>query len=187
MPQHIIVELPRRITVGDTITWDETLNDFPASASWVVTYNFTSKDARFVSAHAAVADDHRITIATDELEDGHYDWAKKVTDGSETFTLERGILDVDPDLSADTTGVDRRSYAAIALESIEAMLKGKATKDQTSYSLNGRALSRYSIDELTLWRAQLRSEVRDERQKARRKSGGKPHTNVKSRFSSAVP
>lgn len=187
MPVHEIVELPRRITVGDTITWDETLDDFLASDSWVLTYNFTSKDAQFSSAHAAVGDDHRITIDTTELEEGHYDWTKKVADGSDTFTLERGILDVDPDLSADDAGVDRRSYAAIALESIEALLKGKATKDQTSYSLNGRALSRYSIDELTDWRSQLRSEVNDERQKARRKSGGKPHTNVKARFSSAVP
>jgi uncharacterized small protein (DUF1192 family) len=186
MPGHEIVELPRRITVGDTITWDETLSDFPASASWVVTYSFTSPDSRFISTHAAVVDDHRITIDTTSLEEGRFDWTKKVTDGSSTFTLESGILDVDPDLSADGTGVDRRSYSAIALEAIEALLKGKATKDQTSYSLNGRALSRYSIDELNEWRAQLRVEVREEDQKARRKSGGKSHANVRARFSSAI-
>ena len=187
MPKHVITELPRRITIGDTITWDETLSDFPASASWVVTYNFTNKDAQFASTHAAVGDDHRITIVTTSLEEGHYPYTKKVTDGTATHTLEAGFLDVDPDLSADTTGVDRRSFAAITLENIEALLKGKATKDQTSYSLNGRALSRYSIDELNDWRALLRVEVRDERQKARRKSGGKSHANVKTRFSSAVP
>lgn len=187
MPGHEIVELPRRITIGDTITWDETLSDFPASASWVVSYNFTSKDGQFSSAHAAAGDDHRITIDTISLDEGHYDWTKKVTDGTSTFTLEAGILDVDPDLSADDAAVDRRSYSAIALESIEALLLGKATKDQTSYSLNGRALSRYSIDELNEWRAQLRVAVRDERQKARRKSGGKSHANVRARFSSAIP
>ena len=63
---------------------------------------------------------------------------------------------------------------------------GKATKDQTSYSLNGRALSRYSPEELNAWRASLRVEVREERAKLRRESGGKPHTNVKARFSSAI-
>lgn len=187
MPGHVIVELPRRITIGDTITWDETLSDFPASASWVVIYSFTSKDGQFKSTHAAVVDDHRITIDTTDLDEGHYAWTKKVDDGSETFTLESGILDVDPDLSADTTAVDRRSYAEIALEAIEALLKGKATKDQTSYSLNGRALSRYSIDELTEWRAALRVEVRDEKQTARRKSGGKSHANVHVRLNSGVP
>lgn len=182
-----LVALPKRITIGDTITWDETLADFPAGSSWILSYSFTGPDAVFASSHVAVGDDHRITIDTTKLEIGRYDYAKKVTDGTTTETLKRGFVEIDPDLSADTIGVDRRSYAAIALENIEAMLKGKATKDQTSYSLNGRALSRYSIDELNDWRAQLRVEVRDEEQKARRQSGGKSHQNVKVRFNSAVP
>ncbi len=186
MPGHVLTELPRRITVGDTVTWDETLTDFPASASWIVTYSFTSPSAKFASAHAAVGDDHRITIVTTDLEEGHYDYTKKLADGTSTHTLESGFIDVDPDLSADATGVDRRSFAVITLENIEAMLQGKATKDQTSYSLNGRALSRYSIDELNEWRALLRVEVRDERQKARRKSGGKSHRNVHVSMSSAI-
>lgn len=182
----IITELPKVITVGDTVTWDENLADFPAGSAWVLSYSFTNKKARFASTHAAIVDEHRITIDTTELEDGTYDYAKKVTDGSETFTLKKGFIDVEPDLSADTVGVDRRSFAEIALENIEAMLKGKATKDQTSYSLNGRALSRYSIEELTDWRSQLRVEVRGEKQKVRRKAGGKSHANVRARFSSAV-
>jgi uncharacterized small protein (DUF1192 family) len=181
-----LTELPRRITIGDTVTWDETLTDYPAGTSWVLSYSFTGPTARFGSSHTAVGDDHRITIVTTDLEVGHYEYAKKVTDTSETFTLERGFIDVDPDLSADAAGVDRRSFAEITLEAIEAMLKGKATKDQTSYSLNGRALSRYSIAELNEWRATLRVEVRDEKQKARRLAGGKSHQNVRVRMNSNV-
>jgi uncharacterized small protein (DUF1192 family) len=186
MPGHELEALPRRITIGDTVTWDETLGDFPASELWVLSYNFTGPLAAFQSAHTAVGDDHRITIDTTKLEVGAYDYAKKVTDATETFTLERGEIFVDPDLSADDAGVDRRPYAVIALENIEAMLAGKATKDQTSYSLNGRALSRYSVAELLDWRAQLRSEVRDIREVKRRKSGGKSHANVHLRFNNRV-
>ena len=181
-----LTELPRRITIGDTITWDETLSDFPASASWVLTYSFTGPDAFFGSSHTAVGDDHQITIDTTSLEVGRYNYTKKVTDTSETFTLESGFIFVEPDLSADTAGVDRRSYAEIALQNIEAMLLGKATKDQTSYSLNGRALSRYSVAELQEWRASLRVEVRDQRASVRRRSGGKSHANVRARMSSNV-
>ncbi|KKL73280.1 hypothetical protein LCGC14_2076500, partial [marine sediment metagenome] len=170
-----------------TVTWDETLTEFPASASWVLSYSFTGPTSVFASSHVPIGADHRIAIDTSAIEAGHFDYAKKITDGSETFTLERGFIDVDPDLSGDSVGVDRRSFAAITLENIEALLKGKATKDQSSYSLNGRALSRYSIDELNDWRAKLRVEVRDERQKARRLAGGKSHTNVRARFSSGVP
>lgn len=181
-----LTELPRRITIGDTVTWDETLSDYPAGASWVLSYNFTSHEAQFNSAHAAAGDDHRITIDTTELEVGRYEYSKKVTDTSETFTLETGYIFVEPDLSADKSAVDRRSYAEIALANIEDMLQGKATKDQTSYSLNGRALSRYSIDELQTWRASLKAEVRTERATARRESGGKSHANVRARFSSDI-
>ena len=179
-----LTELPRRITVGDTVTWDESSSDFPASASWVISYNFTSPIAQFSSTHAAVGDDHRITIDTTELDPGRYQYTKKVTDTTETFTLESGEVEVLPDLSADTAGVDRRQYAEIALEAIEAVLEGKASKDQTSYSLNGRALSRYSPAELNEWRASLRVDVRDIRAKARRASGGKSHANVHVRFPS---
>lgn len=177
-----LTELPRRITVGDTIQWTESLSEYPASASWVVSYHFTNKDAQFESTHVANGDDHDIDIDTSDLEAGEYQYTKKVTDGTDTFTIEAGHVDVDPDLSADTDGVDRRTYAETALANIEAVLKGKATQDQTSYSLNGRALSRYSPAELNEWRATLRVEVRDERRQARRLAGGKSHNNVRVRF-----
>lgn len=186
MPGHELDALPRRITIGDTVTWDEVLADFPASASWVLSYNFTGPDSNFKSGHTAVGDDHRIVIDTTKLEVGAYDYQKKITDGTDTFTLERGEVFVDPDLSADESGVDRRPYAVIALENVEAVLKGKATKDQSSYSLNGRSLSRYSIAELQDWRAQLRSEVRAIREVKRRESGGKSHANVHLGFNNRV-
>lgn len=178
--------LPARITIGDTVTWIETLSDYPAGASWVLTYSFTNRDAFFGSSHAASGDDHEITIDTSELEVGEYQYTKKVTDTSETFTLEAGTLHVEPDLSADTAGVDRRSYAEKALEAIEAVLGGKASKDQTSYSLNGRALSRYSPDELNAWRASLRIEVSDEKETERIRAGKPSHRNVRARMSSSV-
>ncbi len=179
-----LTELPRNITIGDTVTWDEDLSDYLASASWVLTYSFTSPDAQFASTHVASGDTHQITIDTTDLEVGQYRYAKTVTDGSERFTLESGYINVEPDLAADTTGVDRRAYAEKALDAIEAVLAGKATQDQTSYSLNGRALSRYSPDELNAWRASLRIEVADLKAAVRIKSGGKSHRNVRVRFPS---
>jgi len=184
-----LTELPPRIVIGDTVFWDETLPDYLSTASWVLKYHFTSPNDQFSSTHLAGFDgSHRVTIDTTNLEPGRYEYAKKIAGGvgSETFTLERGYLVVDPDLSADTTGVDRREFAEKALENIELMLVGKASKDQSSFSLNGRALSRYSIAELRDWRGALKTEVADLRQKARRAAGGKSHQNVHLRMSSDV-
>ena len=40
-----------------------------------------------------------------------------------------------------------------ALQAIEAVLQGRATKEQASYSVNGRSISYFSIDELLRLRA----------------------------------
>lgn len=182
-----LTELPARFVVGDTVTWDETLSDYPASSSWVVTYYFSNHNTSFSSGHAASGDDHTITITTTDLEAGDYDYQKVVTDGASRFTLERGRVTVEPDLSGDDeSGEDRRSYAERALANIEAVLIGKATRDQSSYSLNGRALSRYSPDELRAWRASLRIELREEKARVRRRAGGKSHANVRVRFKSGA-
>lgn len=178
----IVTELPQKIIAGDTVEWTESLSDFPADSSWVVTYSFTGPKGQFSSGHAANGSDHDISIATDDLDAGRYDFQKKVTDGSTTHTLAFGYVEVEPDLAGDSGAVDRREYAEIALDNIEAMLQGKASRDQTSYSLNGRALSRYSVEELQTWRAQLRSEVRGIRAKKRMRSGGKSHRNIRLRM-----
>lgn len=178
-------ELPRAFTIGDTLTWTESDATYPAP-TWTVRYYFTSKTEVFSSNDPSTADgsDHVVTITTTNLKAGTYDYVRKVTDGSELYTTERGQIEVLPDLSADVTGVDRRVYAEKALEAIEAMLLGKASKDQTSYSLNGRALSRYSPAELNEWRRALRIEVAELRAKERRKAGGKSNRNVRVRFTS---
>lgn len=181
-----LTELPLNIRIGDTTLWTEGDSTYPAP-TWTVQYFFTNKDSHFESvASVANGADHDIVINTAELEEGEYAYVRKVTDGSDTFTVEEGSVTVLPDLAADQAGVDRRGYAETALANIEAMLAGKASKDQTSYSLNGRALSRYSPDELREWRGSLRAEVRDLKDKARIKRGGKSHSHVSSRFSSAV-
>lgn len=182
----ILTELPLNIRIGDTTLWTEADSVHPAP-TWTVRYFFTNKDSHFTSVlSVANGADHDLVITTAELEEGEYDYVRKVTDGSETFTTEEGTVTVLPDLEADESGVDRRAYAVTALANIEAVLLGKASKDQTSYSLNGRALSRYSPDELREWRGSLRAEVRDLDNKARIKRGGKSHSHVATRFSSAV-
>ena len=177
-------ELPREFAVNDTVEWTEGDSTYPAP-TWTVRYHFTNPDEQFSSAvSVANGSDHDVVIDTTSLTPGRYQYQRKVTDGSDTFTTESGEIEVLADLAGDTAGVDRRSFAEIALENIEAVLKGKATRDQTSYSLNGRALSRYSPEELNEWRNQLRQEVRDERRQARRDAGGKSHANVRVRFNS---
>jgi len=63
-------------------------------------------------------------------------------------TLETGSLNVKPSYLGATTGLDTRTNAEKILENIDAMLEGKATQDQKSYTIAGRSLLRFSWKEL---------------------------------------
>lgn len=80
-------------------------------------------------------------------------------------SIEVGEVLVKRDLSEEPIGQDFRSHAEKTLEKVEAVLEGRATTDQLSYSLNGRSLSRIPISELREWRQHLRSEIVIERRR----------------------
>lgn len=76
-----------------------------------------------------------------------------------TSSVEDGEVNVKVSVADEPIGQDLRSHAEKTLEKVEAVLEGRATTDQLSYSLNGRSLSRIPISELREWRQHLRSEV----------------------------
>jgi len=100
---------------------------------------------------------------------GLYHWQAYITrtSDSERLTVDSGRFEVEPNRDLATT--DPRSHAKIVLDSIEAVIEKRATKDQESYSINGRSLTRTSIDELIKlrdsYRAKYLVEVRRERVK----------------------
>jgi len=63
-------------------------------------------------------------------------------------TLETGELDVKPSYLGLTTGLDSRSNGEKILDNINAILEGKATQDQKSYTIAGRSLQRFTWKEL---------------------------------------
>jgi len=82
----------------------------------------------------------------------------------------------------DKNGADNRSHATIMVQKIQSLLEGKADKDVTSYSIQGRSISKMSITELTDWRDYYRKEVVKERQAADLAAGKKTGSTIKARF-----
>lgn len=80
---------------------------------------------------------------------GLYLWQAEITrnSDSEKVVVDDGYITINP---AIADGVDTRSHVYITLMNIRATIQGTATKDQSSYSVAGRSLSRRSIDELLM-------------------------------------
>lgn len=171
---------PETIRKGDTVKWKKLAIAYGVQRKpgdgWTLTYTLSTLN--FSTTIASTTDDggsFQITVAatvTDDWLSGNYSWQAKVSDGSETFTIDRGAFEVLPDFGEfDGRGSDNRSLARRTLAALESVLEGKARKDQVTYSIGDRSISRMTWTELMDARDRLRIEVESEGRKQRAKQG----------------
>jgi hypothetical protein len=89
--------------------------------------------------------------------------------GTDEHTIESGVLEVElrADLNFDT---DLRTHARKVLDAINAVIEGRATKDQESYTIAGRTLTRTPLRELLALQKTYEEKVmREEQGKLRNK------------------
>jgi len=77
--------------------------------------------------------------------------------------VDSGTFEVVANRDAATT--DPRSHVKITLDAIEAVIESRATKDQESYSINGRSLSRTPLKDLLMFRDKYKAEYLKEQRK----------------------
>ena len=157
--------IPARLTAGDTWEFTFTHADY-AAPTWDASVYFENAAATFSAAATDDGSAHAFSIAaatTASKRAGRYLWSIRVTDGTSSYTVETGWVEVVADPAA--AGVhDPRSDSRKMLDALNATLLGRATSDQLSMTIGGRSLSRIPLPELREWRDQLRQEVRTEEQ-----------------------
>ena len=82
------------------------------------------------------------------------------------------------------TNADLRSHAKKVLDAIEAVIEGRATIDQSSFSLGGRSLSRMSVEELMTFRDRYKAEYMKEIKLARIRNKQGSGNTIKVQFGS---
>jgi hypothetical protein len=174
---------PESLTAGDTLTFKVSEADYPASDGWTLEYVLQNGTAIQSFSSTASGDDHLVTVAataTAGWAPGDYTWTARATKAAEKYSIRRGRITVTADL---TSAADQRSHAEKVLDALEAMLEGKATKDQQGYSIAGRSISRMTPTEIREWRDDYSKKVAAQRRKEARERGEtKPSTFVRTRF-----
>ena len=165
---------PVTIYKGETVVWNrKDLTDYPVGSyamSW--TARLESNGGTSFSATVTEVDDYyKFTLDnsnTGGYTTGDYFWVLKVTQSSdsEELIIDTGKITV-KDNYFGSTG-DTRSHAKIMLDKIESILEGRADADVSSYSIQGRSLSKISINELLQWRDYYKAEYQKEIAKFRR-------------------
>ena len=161
------MSVPKSFFQGDTVSWDDSLSaDYPATL-WTLTYKFVNAAGNIAVMADADGDDYTVNLAaavTLTYIPGQYTWVGKVADiatGLEIHTVLAGSTEVLQDITGSNSG-DLRSWAAIALENVEAVIANRATVDQEAYSIQGRSLSRTPLNDLIAFRKYLQGEVAKE-------------------------
>lgn len=181
---------PTSVVIGTLVQWKRAdLSDVYAPASYDLIYNIRLKNGagvdKSVTATTA-ADGSFLTSLTSNLTTtmvaGDYVWQAFISRKSDSAKVAVGTGELQLLSNLDQNGADNRSHAQIMVEKIQSLLEGRADKDVSSYSIQGRSLSKMSITDLMMWRDYYRKEVAKEKQDALIASGKASNATVKVRF-----
>ena len=152
------------LRAGDTWQWRrEDLSDYPAS-TWTLTYYFRNASNYFNVVASADGDAHAIEVAaatTAAFVAGRYYWYAMVTDGTDRFGVDEGVVQLGADVSAAAV-YDGRSWSRRMLDYVEAALENRATEDQLDLINATLADEGYTRDRsgLITLRSKLETEVK---------------------------
>lgn len=180
---------PEIIVVGDFIQWKRTdfLTDYPPSlysAEYVA--RITGGGNTEIKLPATeYSDKYLFTISSATsatFAAGVYHWQLEIvqTATGNRIVIDRGSFEAIIDL--DDNQADPRGHAEIMLAKIETILEGKADADVSSYSINGRSLSKLSPQELMEWRDYYRKEVNAHNRRERIRRGKPTNSTILMRF-----
>lgn len=155
-----MASIPSEISAGITLSLSLSLPEYPAP-DWSLSLVLRGPQAIDLTA-SAEGEDHVLEAAaadTAEWAPGLYVWQLRAIDAPDVVLVEEGQSRILVDLAAQAADYDGRSHAERVLEAIEAVIEGRASIDQSSYSINNRSLSRTPIGDLLKLRTRYRAEV----------------------------
>ena len=180
---------PLKIVVGDFIQWKKTaLAETYPPALYSATYvaRVAAGNSSEIQLAAIERTGYYLFTATSaqsaDFVPGFYHWQLEVvqTSSGNRVVVERGEFEAIQDL--DNNGADPRSHAEIMLDKIQSLLVGRADKDVSSYSIQGRSIAKMSVVDLLQWRDYYRKEVIRERRDNAIALGKPTKTTMKVRF-----
>lgn len=180
---------PENFTVGSLVRWKraDLAQDYPpASYDLIYKGRLRGGNNPEISATATNSDGIFLVTITNAVSaniiPGDYywqAWISRKSDGAK-IEIDNGRWIVAPDL--DQSGADPRSHAEIMLDKIQGLLEGRADKDVSSYSIQGRSIAKMAVTDLLQWRDYYRKEVARERRDNEIALGKPTKTTMKVRF-----
>ena len=154
------MSIPNTITAGTTLEIPVTLTAYPAPA-WSLT--LVMRGPGKIDLQAAARNNQHVVSApadtTSEWAPGRYWYSLRVTDGDRVEEVDAGEMVIAPDLMQADASFDGRDHLRRVLDAIEAVIEGRASKDQERYRIKDRELYRTPVGDLLKLRNTYRNEL----------------------------
>lgn len=133
------------LQAGDTWTWDEAPPDDYPNTTHTVKYEFQGPEKFTLTGTKPDADTNRFLLTAADSATKHpgiYRWIRYATlasDGSTRFTLNRGLIEILPNLATAAGGFDARSHNQRMVDLLTTAIEDLATKGVVELSVGGRS------------------------------------------------
>lgn len=188
MPDDIPNNEPDILVAGDTATWRRTLPQYPATDGWLISYALVQQQTGLQILITGTADgaDHLVNVpaaVTKAWSAADYAGAGYCTRAAtgDRFTIWRGTITIAPDLAGQTPG-DPRTQARRVLDSINAVLEGRASQEVLEFTIEGTVLRKATVADLLLLRDRYVVIVRKESDLQKIASGRRTGRRILTRF-----
>ena len=177
---------PSEIIAGDTLKFQKSLSDY-SSSTWTLTYYLLKSGTQITFSASASGTDHLVNVSnttTAGWAAGIYKWESYISKTGERYKISSGTIEIKPNLAAQTTGYDARSHVKKVLDAIEAVIEGRASRTDLSYTINDRTIQHMGPEELIKWHSHYKKLYMQELQAEKIKQGLTPDSKVLVRFNS---
>lgn len=152
---------PTNLRINTTASWVRSIDDYSADDGWSASYVLNAAGLSTITiSTTGSGNDFTVDVkpsTTSTWAAGTYAWYLKVSDGTDTYEVDTGTIEI---LAENATGndlLDARSYLDDAETELQARVSGKAS----SYAIKDRSLTRASVEDLmkivTYWRKRVNS------------------------------
>lgn len=153
--------IPNKFTAGESLNLCINLTAYPAP-DWSLSL-YLRGPASIDLTSTSDNNLHKFMVSaetTSAWPPSSYWYELRATDGETVTVIEEGSLIIKPDLSAIEGIYDGRHHVEKVLAAIEAVIEGRASKDQERYRINNRELQRTPLGDLITLRSRYREELR---------------------------
>ena len=173
MTPPVPTTVPGDLIAGDSWQWDLSFGDYPAGTWTATAYLRGAGTINIVATASGTTHEFRaLPAATAAIASGVYRYFVKVTNGTDTHTVDQGEVEVLPN-AATATATQLQTHAEKALALVEALIEGRMVDGVEAAAIFGRNWQKTPLAELKKLRAGYLAEV------ARQRYRGKlPSTEV---------